>query len=41
MKKCALCGEKVYAANGFFRSWPDPIALHHECVKPYHRKETR
>lgn len=33
--KCAHCGNKVPAQNGFFRTWPDPIALHHECVNPY------
>ena len=36
---CAHCGERVKRTNGFFRSWPVAVALHHDCVAPYHRKE--
>jgi hypothetical protein len=32
---CAFCGERVLAVNGFFRSYPDSIALHHKCVRAY------
>lgn len=32
---CAHCGKRVLRANGFFRSWPEPIALHHDCVRLY------
>lgn len=32
---CAHCGKRVLRANGFFRSFPVPLALHHECMRPY------
>lgn len=35
MKRCEFCGERVLANNGFFQSWPVPLALHHECLKPW------
>lgn len=38
-RTCAHCGKPVKRTCGFFRSWPVPTSLHHDCVAPYHRKE--
>jgi hypothetical protein len=32
---CAHCGRPVQDDHGFFRISPDPIALHHDCIRPY------
>ena len=31
---CAVCGKRVNRDNGFFRSFPTPVALHHGCKEP-------